>query len=93
VSDGQEERIVVVVSSRPLEEVRRFIGGLHKAGSGDAIAPGEETKLSMRGIGKVSTVPSETGRPLSALFEELNRRAAKDGTLWVWQVRLDNPGG
>jgi hypothetical protein len=94
-SAGGEETIVAVASNRPLEEMRRFIGGLQAAAVGGAAAPEPQAALSLRGIGVVTTdvTGPETGsrRPLSALFEDLNRRAAQDGTLWVWQVRLGNP--
>ncbi len=96
-SAGGQETIVAVASTRPIEEVRRFIGGLRAAAVGAPAPPGEQAALSLRGIGVVTTDTTGTGagskRPLAALFEDLNRRAAQDGTLWVYQVRLGNPGG
>ncbi|HKQ97662.1 MAG TPA: serine/threonine-protein kinase [Candidatus Polarisedimenticolia bacterium] len=91
-SAGGEETIVAIASSKPLEEVRRFIGGLPVAKAGGPSAPAPDTVSSLRGIGAVTTEPPAK-HPLNALFQDLNRRAAQDGTLWVWQVRLGNPGG
>jgi hypothetical protein len=92
-SAGGEETILAVASIRPSEEVRQFIDGIPVAKVGEPSRPGEKVALSLRGIGVVTKDPPGTRTPLAALFEDLNRRAAKDGTLWVWQLRLSNPGG
>jgi hypothetical protein len=97
-SSGGREGFLVVAAREPLPEIERELGHFEAA---DPSRRPEVTKMptateSVRGIGgmAVSSAAQPAGdRSLDRLAARLVARQRADGSVWVQQLELSNPGG
>lgn len=97
-SVGGREVFLVVASRQPLPEVEHEYGSFEAADPSRRPEPGERatTASELRGIGGLaasSAAPPAGGRALDRLAARLVARQRADGSVWVHQLDLSNPGG
>ncbi len=92
---GGEETFIVIASLEQLTDMEHEIEKIPRAGSEAAIELNEESIGVLRGIGGLKPFP-EGGplprRPLTGIFASLSKESAKKSGLWIWEIRLENPG-
>ncbi|MGV8041319.1 MAG: serine/threonine-protein kinase [Thermoanaerobaculaceae bacterium] len=97
-SAGGREAFLVVAAREPLPEIERELASFEAADpSRRAEAGGQPaTTGELRGVGGLaasSAAPAAGARALDRLAARLAARQQADGSVWVQQLELENPGG
>lgn len=92
-SAGDEETMLVIASVDPLPPLEQELAGYPRAGGLDPVPVRAAVIDAVRGVGGLAPLPAgpdETVDP--GLANRLSRRFASADGLWIWELRLANPG-
>lgn len=92
-SAGGRESILVVASREPLSDLEAKIADMPMAGADAREVADAELLPKLRGIGGLTPEPSTPDSTLSDIRGDVTVRSGGTGSVRVWEIQLDNPGG